>query len=62
MQEVLCREEGKAHRAEMLLQGEDVASLVLQALTLPLAAEVRDISMRPMWKSSADYSVTVDGG
>ena len=51
MQETLSREEGKAYRPETLLQPEDVASVVVQALMLPSTAEVTDISMRPMHKS-----------
>ena len=52
MQEALCREEGKVYRPEMLLQAEDVAALVVQTLMLPSTAEVTDISIRPMRKSS----------
>jgi NAD(P)-dependent dehydrogenase (short-subunit alcohol dehydrogenase family) len=51
MQEAVCREEGKVYHPEVLLQPEDVASVVVQALMLPSTAEVTDISMRPMWKS-----------
>src|SRR5271170_2402654 len=51
MQEALCRREGKVYRPETLLQPEDVASVVVQALILPSTAEVTDISMRPMRKS-----------
>jgi NAD(P)-dependent dehydrogenase (short-subunit alcohol dehydrogenase family) len=52
MQESLCREEGKAYCPEALLQPEDVASVVVQALMLPSTAEVTDISIRPMRKSN----------
>ncbi len=48
MQETISREEGRAYRPEILLQPDDVASIVLQALTLPSTAEVTDISVRPM--------------
>jgi len=48
MQEVLHRQEGKNYRPEMLLQPDDIASVVVQALTLPSTAEITDISMRPM--------------
>jgi NADP-dependent 3-hydroxy acid dehydrogenase YdfG len=51
MQEALFQEEGKDYRPEMLLQPEDVASVVVQTLTLPATAEVTDISIRPMRKS-----------
>jgi len=48
MQEAICRQEGRAYHPEHLLQPEDVASVVLHALTLPSTAEVTDISIRPM--------------
>ena len=51
MQEALFRQEGKAYHPELLLQAEDVASVVVQMLMLPPTAEVTDISMRPMRKS-----------
>ncbi|MGB8887737.1 MAG: SDR family NAD(P)-dependent oxidoreductase [Candidatus Korobacteraceae bacterium] len=51
MQEALCRGEGKTYHPEMLLQPEDVASVVVQTLMLPSTAEVTDISIRPMRKS-----------
>lgn len=40
--------EGKPYRPESLLQPEDVASVVLNALCLPRTAEVTDIHIRPM--------------
>jgi len=51
MQEALLREEKKDYHPEVLLQPEDVASVVVHALTLPATAEVTDISIRPMRKS-----------
>ncbi len=51
MQEALCKQEGRPYHPELLLQPEDVAAVVLQALKLPSTAEVTDISMRPMTKS-----------
>src|SRR5262249_391068 len=42
---------GAEYRAKLLLQPEDIASVVLNALTLPPTAEVTDISIRPMQKS-----------
>lgn len=39
------------YRPELLLQPEDIASVVLNAITLPRTAEVTDISIRPMQKS-----------
>jgi NADP-dependent 3-hydroxy acid dehydrogenase YdfG len=51
MQEALFREEKRAYHAETLLQPEDIASVVVQALMLPPTAEITDISIRPMRKS-----------
>ena len=42
--------EGKPYRPEVLLQAEDVAAVVVQALTLPRTAEVTDVHIRPMLK------------
>ena len=41
----------KALSAQLLLQPEDVASVILNALSLPRSAEVTDIWIRPMIKS-----------
>jgi len=51
MQEALYRQEGRLYQPEVLLQPEDVASVVVQALMLPTTAEMTDISIRPMIKS-----------
>jgi len=51
MQERICQMEGKTYRPELLLQPEDVASVIVNALCLPRTAEVTDISIRPMIKS-----------
>jgi NAD(P)-dependent dehydrogenase (short-subunit alcohol dehydrogenase family) len=51
MQEALYRRERKVYRSETLLQPEDVASVIVQALMLPPTAEVTDVSIRPMIKS-----------
>jgi NADP-dependent 3-hydroxy acid dehydrogenase YdfG len=52
MQESLARQEGRLYHPEALLQPEDVASVIVQVLMLPPTAEVTDISIRPMIKSS----------
>jgi len=49
--EALHRKEGRPYRPEVLLQPEDVASVVVNALTLPWTAEVTNITIRPMQKS-----------
>jgi len=51
MQEAVFREEGKEYRPELLLQPEDVASVVVHSLMLPRTAEVTDITIRPMRNS-----------
>ena len=48
MQENLCRLEGRDYKPESLLQPEDVAEMIISALSLPQTAEVTDISIRPM--------------
>jgi len=47
----LFEKERRPYRAELLMQPEDVASMVVHALSLPRTAEVTDISMRPLLKS-----------
>jgi NADP-dependent 3-hydroxy acid dehydrogenase YdfG len=47
----LFEKEGRAYRPELLMQPEDIASMVTHALCLPRTAEVTEIAMRPMLKS-----------
>ena len=47
----LFEKEGRAYRPELLMQPEDIASMVTHTLSLPRTAEVTDISMRPFLKS-----------
>ncbi len=49
---VLFEKEGKPYRPELLIQPEDIASMVTHTLCLPRTTEVTDISMRTMLKSS----------
>jgi NADP-dependent 3-hydroxy acid dehydrogenase YdfG len=51
MQAKLYEGDGRAYRPQDLLQPEDIASVVVRALTLPRTAEVTDIHLRPMIKS-----------
>ena len=51
IQKALYHQEGRVYAPETLLQPDDVASVVVQALLLPSTAEVTDISLRPMQKS-----------
>ena len=51
MQAETFRMEGREYRPELLLQPEDVASIVVSALILPRTAEVTEIKMRPLAKS-----------
>lgn len=50
MQEEVHRIEGKAYKPELLMQPEDVAQAVLNALKLHRTAEVTDLLIRPMKK------------
>jgi NADP-dependent 3-hydroxy acid dehydrogenase YdfG len=52
MQAAVHALEGKAYHPESLLQPQDVAAVVLNALSLPRSAEVTDISIRPLVKSN----------
>jgi NADP-dependent 3-hydroxy acid dehydrogenase YdfG len=47
--------EGRIHHPELLLQPEDIASVVINALSLPWTAEVTEISIRPMRKPDAKF-------
>jgi NADP-dependent 3-hydroxy acid dehydrogenase YdfG len=51
MQETIYRLEKKVYDPQLLLQPEDIASVVIHALTLPRTAEVTDIHIRPLVKS-----------
>jgi NADP-dependent 3-hydroxy acid dehydrogenase YdfG len=51
MQEAVFRKEGRKYRPELLMQPEDLASVVINALTLPRSAEITDINVRPLVKS-----------
>jgi NADP-dependent 3-hydroxy acid dehydrogenase YdfG len=42
--------EGRAYHPERLVQPEDVAAVVINALSLPRSAEVTDVSIRPLAK------------
>lgn len=47
----LIRNEGNIFNPELLLQPEDIASVVVHCLSLPWTAEVTNIQVRPMMKS-----------
>jgi len=51
MQAAVHEMEGRPYHPERLLQPEDVAAVVINALSLPRSAEVTDISIRPLTKS-----------
>jgi NADP-dependent 3-hydroxy acid dehydrogenase YdfG len=42
--------EGKCYQPDLLVQPQDVASVVISTLGLPRTAEVTDISIRPFHK------------
>jgi NADP-dependent 3-hydroxy acid dehydrogenase YdfG len=48
LQAAVFAAEGRAYAPEALMQPEDVAAMVLAAVTLPRTAEVTEIMMRPM--------------
>lgn len=54
MQELVHRMEGRAYEAEQFMQPEDVATIVINALSLPRTAEVTDIVVRPMKKMKGE--------
>src|SRR5262245_55059967 len=47
----LCELEGWPYRPELLLQAEDIAQVVLNALLMPRTAEVTNVEIRPFIKS-----------
>ena len=51
MQEDIFREENREYAGSQLLQPEDIARSVINALTMPRSAEVTDIHIRPFRKS-----------
>jgi NADP-dependent 3-hydroxy acid dehydrogenase YdfG len=51
MQAEIHRLEKKDYQPEQLLQPEDIASVIINALCLPRTAEVTEIDIRPMHKS-----------
>lgn len=50
MQAAIHAIEGKAYHPERLMQANDVASVVVNSLSLPRSAEVTDIHVRPLLK------------
>lgn len=50
MQAAVHKMEGREYHPEHLMQPEDVAAVVVNALSLPLTAEVTDINIRPFKK------------
>jgi NADP-dependent 3-hydroxy acid dehydrogenase YdfG len=52
MQAAIFNSERRAYFPEKLLQPEDVATVVVSALMLPRTAEVTDVNIRPLTKSS----------
>lgn len=49
--EALYKTDGFPYQADLLMQPQDIAAMVVAALLLPRTAEVTDITMRPMRKS-----------
>ena len=51
MQEAVTKTEGKQYHPEILLQPEDIAITVINAIRMPRSAEITDIHIRPFLKS-----------
>lgn len=51
MQERLCREQGTPYAPEAMLQPDDVAAALVDALRLPRTAELTDLHIRPALKA-----------
>jgi short-subunit dehydrogenase len=51
LQAIIHEMEGKPYHSERLMKPEDVASVVINALSLPRTAEVTDINIRPFAKT-----------
>jgi short-subunit dehydrogenase len=51
MQEKLHHENNKSYQPKKLLQPEDIAITILNAIQLPITAEITEIFIRPMQKS-----------
>jgi NADP-dependent 3-hydroxy acid dehydrogenase YdfG len=51
LQEAVFKMEEREYRSEMLIQPEDLAAVIINALALPRSAEVTDINVRPLTKS-----------
>ena len=53
MQRKIQEADGTAYHPEHLLQPQDIANLILHALSLPRTAEITDVSIRPFRPSAA---------
>ena len=51
MQKAVFKMEGREYRPELLMQPEDLATVIINTLALPRSAEVTDINVRPLIKS-----------
>jgi len=52
LQEAVHLMEHKPYRPEDLMQAEDVATVIINALSLPRSAEITEIQMRQLRQSS----------
>jgi len=50
LQAIIHEKEGKAYYPTHLLQPQDVAEVVINALSLPRSAEITDVRIRPFKK------------
>ena len=51
MQELVHKLEVRSYHPDQFMQPEDIAEMVIHALSLPRTAEVTDIHIRPMAKT-----------
>jgi NADP-dependent 3-hydroxy acid dehydrogenase YdfG len=51
MQETITKKEGREYYPELLLQSEDIAVTVVNAIRMPRSSEITDIHIRPFLKS-----------
>ena len=51
MQARVCQQQGKDYRPGLLIQPEDIASIVISALALPRTVEITEIALRPASKA-----------
>ena len=49
--ERICEQEGREYNPDILLQPQEIAGAIVNALNLPNSAEITDVAIRPTRKS-----------